>query len=153
MIKRTHRSIIKGVNWILAGILSILGFSGCQYVRTGPDEYGSPYATFSFHGKVTDKAGKPVKDIQVEVRRQIYPVTKEPASTDASGRYSIRFQDDLFEDYQMIVSDIDGEANGSFLNDTVRVKVTKEDYYEEGKSNWDYGSADKEVDIVLKEKE
>jgi putative lipoprotein (rSAM/lipoprotein system) len=148
-----HRSIIKGANWILVGILSMLGFSGCNKEEKNIEEYGSPYATFSFRGTVTDKAKNPVKDIKVEIGVNGYPVMENPLLTNALGHYSIQFQFSWHEDFQVIVSDIDGETNGSFRNDTIPVKVTKDDYYEQGEGNWDLGSALKEVDIVLKEKE
>jgi putative lipoprotein (rSAM/lipoprotein system) len=152
MVKRTHRSVIKTANWILAGILSILGFSGCHKEKLAV-EYGSPYASFLFHGTVTDEAGKPVKDIKVEIGWEKHPITENPVLTNTSGQYSVLFMSPPFEDFQVIVVDIDGETNGSFRNDTIPVKVSDNDYYELGEGNWDHGSASKEVDIVLKEKE
>jgi putative lipoprotein (rSAM/lipoprotein system) len=153
MIKRIHRTITKGANWILAGILSILGFSGCE-INNGVEEYGTPYATFSFHGKVANNAKKPVKGIKVEVceGQGGYPVT-DSVLTNETGQYSIQFQTFPNENFRVIVSDIDGEANGSYQNDTIRVKISDKDYYEKGNGSWNYGLASKEVDVVLKEKE
>jgi putative lipoprotein (rSAM/lipoprotein system) len=67
MTKTVHCFLIERANWILAGILSILGFPGCHLEKYGLEEYGVPYATFSFRGTVIDEVGKPVKDIKVEV--------------------------------------------------------------------------------------
>ena len=102
---------------------------------------------------MTDKAKKPVKDIKVEIGTDGYSITENPVLTNTLGQYSVQLQGPPFEDFQVIVSDIDGEANGSFRNDTIPVKVTDDDYYEQGDGNWNHGSAAKEVDIVLKDKE
>jgi putative lipoprotein (rSAM/lipoprotein system) len=152
MFKTMHRSMLKGANWILVGILSMFGFSGCHKERYGLEEYGTPYATFSFHGKVTDKNESPVKDIKIEVTEQGASVMN-PMLTDKSGGYSMTFSTFPAEDFKVIVSDIDGEANGSYKNDTIQVTITKDDYYKQGEGNWNRGSAAKEVDVVLKDKE
>ena len=47
-----YHSILKGFNWILAGLLSLLGFSVTSCGAT--DEYGSPYAEYELKGKVID---------------------------------------------------------------------------------------------------
>jgi putative lipoprotein (rSAM/lipoprotein system) len=151
MVKKMHRSLIKGANWILSGILSILGLPGCDKKEGLMLEYGTPYATFSFHGTVADKAGNPVKDIKIEVKGATHIAS--PTITNEIGLYSTKFTGFPVDDFQMIVSDIDGQANGSFQNDTIPVKVGKDDYYEQGDGHWNSGSADKEVNIVLKEKE
>ena len=41
-METVYHSILKGFNWILAGLLSLLGFSVTSCGAT--DEYGSPYA-------------------------------------------------------------------------------------------------------------
>jgi hypothetical protein len=45
--------ILKGVNWVLVGILSLLGFSRCT--PGGELMYGVPWASAAIHGKVIDK--------------------------------------------------------------------------------------------------
>ena len=42
-METVYHSILKGFNWILAGLLSLLGFSITSCGAT--DEYGSPYQT------------------------------------------------------------------------------------------------------------
>jgi putative lipoprotein (rSAM/lipoprotein system) len=150
-MKRMSQSLTKGANWILSGILSILGFSGCTE-NYGMDEYGTPYATFSFHGIVTNKAGPPVKDIKIEAVQPGEERAGSLALTNEAGKYSMTFEHFPVDNFQVIASDIDGEANGSYRNDTIPVKITKDDYYDQGKG-WNRGSASKEVTIVLKEKE
>jgi putative lipoprotein (rSAM/lipoprotein system) len=150
MIRKTHRCLLKSVNWVLAGILSMLGFSGCEIKKVGPEEYGTPHATLSLHGKVTGKDGKPVENINVKLSEPIYV---DSVSTDAAGGYSFTLDVYSIDEFNVIASDIDGELNGSYQSDTVRVKITEEDYYDKGDGKWNNGSADKEVDIELKEKE
>jgi putative lipoprotein (rSAM/lipoprotein system) len=142
--------MLKGINWILAGILSALGFSGCETEVLGPMEYGTPYAKFSIHGKVTGKDRKPVENINIKLLEMEYI---DSIYTDVAGDYSITFETYPVEEFNIIASDVDGELNGSYQNDTLRVKITEKDYYEKGNGNWNHGSADKEVNIALKEKE
>ena len=52
----------------------------------------------------------------------------------------------------LVISDTDGEANGSFENDTIRVTFESKDYYKRGKGAWYEGAAKKEVDVKLKAK-
>ena len=53
-MKRLNRAYIKGTNWALSGLLSLLGFS-CDN-GGGMAEYGTPMATYTVKGKVvTDK--------------------------------------------------------------------------------------------------
>ncbi|MDR0757481.1 MAG: radical SAM-associated putative lipoprotein, partial [Tannerella sp.] len=139
LLKKTYHILMKGVNWVLAGLVSILGFSGCD--KGTPVEYGVPYAMFTFQGKVTNRAGEPVPDIKVEVKDG--DNFAHPALTDAEGHYSALFSAFPVEDFQVIASDIDGETNGSYLNDSVQVRVDKEDYYEKGSGHWNTGSAAK----------
>jgi putative lipoprotein (rSAM/lipoprotein system) len=156
MMEMMSRALIKGTNWMLAVILSMLGFSGCDLGNedvVGPVEYGTPYAKFSFNGTVTNKDGNPVKDIKVEIDRQGVIYLTEPMSTDTLGRYSTMFADFPVEDFKVIVSDVDGEENGSYQSDTIAVKITKDDYYEQGHGAWYHGSATKKVDVELEDKE
>jgi putative lipoprotein (rSAM/lipoprotein system) len=153
MLKNTYRCLIKSTNWILAGVLSVLGFSSCDIENHGQEEYGTPYATFTFRGKVTDEAGKPVKDVKIEVMEEQSEQPVNPVLTNASGDYTSTFQDFPMQNFRVIASDIDGETNGSFQNDTVQVKISKEDFDDKGNGNWNQGSATKVVNFVLKENE
>lgn len=67
-MKKWNRRLVKGTNWALAGLLSLLGFS-CIKENGGeiPLEYGTPYSTFSVSGKVTDEGGKALSGIRVVV--------------------------------------------------------------------------------------
>jgi putative lipoprotein (rSAM/lipoprotein system) len=152
MAKKIYRPWTKSVNWILAGILIVLGFSGCENNR---DEYGSPYATYRFRGRVTNKAGNPVKDIKIEVIPQPYyhDAILNPILSNDYGSYDMSIKILPTDEFRIIFSDFDGETNGSYQNDTISVKITEKDYYEKGNGNWYHGAAEKEINHVLKEKE
>ena len=55
------------------------------------------------------------------------------------------------KDFVMIVTDTDGETNGSYASDTIAVRFEEKDYYKKGKG-WFEGAARKKVDIKLKPK-
>ena len=44
-MKINRRTFLIKMNWILAGILGILGFAGCT--KPGEDEYGSPNVDYT----------------------------------------------------------------------------------------------------------
>lgn len=92
-MKKLNRKFIRGTNWALAGLISLLGFSACSDDFKGepeptPDEngivnngdnnngnddggavceYGTPYAVFAVSGKVTDAQGNGLEGIRVVV--------------------------------------------------------------------------------------
>ena len=61
-MKKLNRKLIRGTNWTLAGLLSLLGFTGCG---NQVEEYGTPHADFKVTGRVTDEAGEPLSGIRV----------------------------------------------------------------------------------------
>ena len=63
-MKIDRRVFLKRANWTLAGMIGMLGFSGCE--RVGAMEYGTPHADYTVKGAVVNKAtGKPIEGIQV----------------------------------------------------------------------------------------
>jgi putative lipoprotein (rSAM/lipoprotein system) len=92
-MKKLNRRFIKGTNRALAGILSSLGFSGCDSI--GRDEYGCPHADYEFSGKVTNEKGEPVPNIQVKITEKYdneFPLygPDDPTRTGPTGKYEIR---------------------------------------------------------------
>jgi putative lipoprotein (rSAM/lipoprotein system) len=154
MAKKIYRPLTKSINWILAGILTVLGFSGCE---NNLDEYGSPYATYRFRGLVTNKAGNPVKNIKIEVMElhshSEHDAIPNPILSNDDGSYYVSVGTTPTDEFRIIFSDIDGETNGSYQNDTIPVKITEKDYYDKGDGKWYYGAVEKQIDYVLKEKE
>ena len=135
-----YHSILKGFNWILAGLLSLLGFSVTSCGAT--DEYGSPYAEYELKGKVTNMNGDPIQGIELNYGG------KSP-QTQKDGSYDIKFEDSPMGIVRIIAKDIDGPENGSFETDSIDVKI---EGFEGGKS-WFHGKAEVNIpDIKLKEK-
>jgi putative lipoprotein (rSAM/lipoprotein system) len=150
---------------MLAGILGLLGFSGCD--EYGPDEYGTPWANYTIKGSVVNKAnGKPIEGISVVVSNTPegpmaeYGVPWTPykylsAVTDAKGAFKLSDKDmtNYFrpDPVPLIVSDIDGEKNGSFASDTLYIDF--KDAERSGKpSGWYGGEFTKTVKVELTEK-
>jgi putative lipoprotein (rSAM/lipoprotein system) len=72
-MKKINRKFIRGTNWALAGLMSVLGFASCE--KNSSDngdnvaEYGTPYAEFVVSGKVTDADDRELQDIGVIVSK------------------------------------------------------------------------------------
>ncbi|MGP1463427.1 radical SAM-associated putative lipoprotein [Tannerella sp.] len=151
-MKKIGRKFLKGTNWALAGLLSFLGFSGCDIV--GGVEYGTPHAEYEVKGTITNEAGKNIPDIQVKLaqgKRGGYIESGITVKTDEMGHYSASVTTFPGKDFVMIVTDTDGETNGSYASDTIAVRFEEKDYYKKGKG-WFEGAARKKVDIKLKPK-
>ena len=150
-----YHSILKGFNWILAGLLSLLGFSVTSCGAT--DEYGSPYAEYELKGKVTNMNGDPIQGIELNYggiynnvlfSSYISEMYKSP-QTQKDGSYDIKFEDSPMGIVRIIAKDIDGPENGSFETDSIDVKI--EGF--EGGTSWFHGKAEVNIpDIKLKEK-
>ncbi len=151
-MKKSGRKFLKGTNWALAGLLSFLGFSGCGGMAT---EYGTPYAEYEVKGTVTDEVGKAISDIQVDLAQRVqehrYIKLGSPSITNRAGHYAVSAGTFPGQELTLIVTDTDGEANGSYASDTIAVRFEKKDYYKKGKG-WFEGAARKTVDIKLKPK-
>ncbi len=151
-MKKFNRKLIHGTNWALAGILSLLGFSSCNgIIRV---EYGSPNADYKVSGRVTDEQGTPVPDVKVQLGKgeQLHYASFDSTRTGQDGRYSVSANYLPIGALDLVISDTDGEANGSFENDTIHVTFESEDYYKRGKGDWYEGAAKKEVNVKLKAK-
>jgi len=151
-MKKIGRKFLKGTNWALAGLLSFLGFSGCDII--GRVEYGTPHAEYEVKGTITNEAGKNIPDIQVKLaqgKRGGYIESGITVKTDEMGHYSASVTTFPCKDFVMIVTDTDGETNGSYASDTIAVRFEEKDYYKKGKG-WFEGAARKKVDIKLKPK-
>ncbi|HKM12829.1 MAG TPA: radical SAM-associated putative lipoprotein [Bacteroidales bacterium] len=142
-------------NWvtrILAIIFPSIILSGCPICM-----YGSPYATYTTRGQVTNEEGKALKGIRVSVADYTYTDPQgneladfiDSALTDSRGGYLI---DNLhLETYRLIVvaKDIDGEEEGGeYQSDTIVV----DDFDFKGGDGWYSGHADVKVDFQLKKK-
>ena len=136
---------------LLLAAAALLGFAtACDSTKRQTDMYGTPYSNYKIKGKVTDKAGRPIKGI--EVRSNAYLPTPE-ATTAADGTYDLSGKG-VGNTARVTLTDTDGPANGGdFAAKTVTVEFTEADRTAKGKG-WDRGSFAKSgVDITLEEKE
>ena len=132
---KINRAFIKGTNWALAGLLSLLGFTNCVFQM----EYGTPHADYTVKGTVVDKAtGKPIEGIRVGYSPEARSITmygvmptpyqfKNYVITDAKGAFKLT--ENVFPDQNLTipvyVEDIDGEQNGLYKADTLQVDFSK----------------------------
>ena len=141
-IMKMKKIFIKCTNWILAGIMGLLGFAGCD--RTDVPEYGVPYveygvpsATYTVKGAVVNEAtGASIAGIRVGYYPEVwdeeafgteseyYWESNAHVITNANGGFTLTSD---FFDYgknlvlPVYVEDIDGEENGSFQSKKVDV--------------------------------
>ena len=137
---------------LLLAAAALLGFAtACNNEEDQPkvvSMYGVPYNNYKIKGKVTDKAGQPIKDIEVDS----YDV--RPVTTGSAGSYELSGQN-FGGDLEITFTDIDGPANGGdFAAKTVDIEFTEAERTAKGDGDWDQGAFAKSgVDIALEEKE
>jgi len=166
-MKRLNRKLIRGTNWALAGILSILGFSGCDDVDGGGGmvEYGTPTANFKVSGKVLDSNGNGLQGIQVTVPRvdhcqrttatfipdqPVIPVeVRDTFYTKADGRFEYDYPG-FPSDTVRIQMKFEDVSASKYASDSTAVSFLGTDL--EGGKGWNQGAAEKEIEIKLKEK-
>jgi len=139
---KINRAFIKGTNWALAGLISLLGFSSCE--KDIMVEYGAPNVDYTVKGAVVNKAnGKPIAGIRVgytsyAIAVPMYgtiPTPYEPkasVTTNAKGEFKLIYNFYPGEFYvgadglvPVYVEDIDGEKNGLFHSETLQIDFSK----------------------------
>lgn len=152
-MKKLNRRLIKGTNWALAGIISLLGFSACSdddtdedlpidaYIEGGSEAmYGVIPTRFNadiiIRGKVVDENGKEIPNIKLETKRKYAPANEviDAFESKKDGSFQRKYraveQGELYLD--LIATDIDGEQNGgSFGADTTDIILTNEELQNE----------------------
>ena len=162
-MKTNRREFIKKMNWGLAGIISMLGFAGCDKSSEPVDEYGTPHADFTVKGAVVNKAnGTPIKGIRVGYICAFCPVPeygviptpyqlKSHVLTDAKGEFKLTDRFDIGEGgIPVYVEDIDGEENGSFQPEYLQVDFTNAERSGKPKS-WYKGEYTVNLNVELTE--
>lgn len=154
MDKAYHLFLIS-TNKLLAGLLTLLGFSLAACDKIGADEYGCPHADYEIKGKVVNTKGSAIPGIQVIIPdpfgNEEY-THRDTLITNNSGEFNINpmitsFGEDIT--FKITTKDIDGTDNGGvFLEKITDVAFKKEDL-KGGDGNWNYGSARKEVTITM----
>lgn len=143
--------VLKTYGKIVAWILTALGlYTSCDIVT--PAEYGTPTADFVVKGKVTDKSTQqPVKGMAVINKSYTAPYGNDTVRTDANGDYELEFTEVAFgaEDLTVYASDIDGEDNGAYLSDTIRIKAHELKQIEKRRKSWYNGKFEGKADFEL----
>lgn len=139
------------INKLIAWLLAVSGFTGCETIGGGRVMYGTPHATFEVKGVVTDEAGEPVRDIKIVVTdgdKNRYDGELTVGITDGSGNY--RMVGSWFGGSDLVVTteDIDVDKNGGeFEAGVLELKVESGDYV--GGEGWNRGSVTKTADLEL----
>lgn len=153
-MKKIDLFYLSASNKMLAGLLTLLGFSVVSCNTT--EEYGCPYADYKIKGKVVDEEGSPIPGIQVitpDPWNEYGYLQADTVISNNSGEFTTQpptssFGDDIT--FKVTAKDIDGEANGGLFEEKeTEVTFQKEDL-KGASGNWFYGSAEKNVTIILK---
>ncbi len=108
--------VIKKLNRLMAFVLGVLGFSSLM----GCGAYGCPSADFDISGRVVNESDEAIEGIEVQL-----PDAWANASdtTNADGDYAIKTFGFPDSEITVVAVDIDGEENGLYASDTVKVKA------------------------------
>ena len=142
-MKKTNKTLIKYCNVLIAGILTLLGFTtSCE--NTEPVEYGTPHAKFILNGKIENaNTNKAIENIQVVMEY-------DTSYSDSEGNY--RLEIEAFPDENQIldlsVKDVDGEKNGTY-QDLDTIAKFKDAEFIKGDGDWYKGETTKKMDIKL----
>ena len=158
-MKIFKRKLIKGTNWALAGLMSLLGFncSGCGSV--GPaTEYGSPHAEYKVMGIVKNEKGEVLNGIRITVPEILMndangnedlKLINDTVYTDEQGKF-LYGQTQYFplDNVQMKLEVDDPTGAFEAISDSVQFNRSKLS----GGKGWFYGTAFKVKDFILKQK-
>lgn len=130
--------------------------------------YGVPMMDYVVKGRVIDPQGKPVEGIQVVMLNRNIDISPDNMmednprvldyirhnsdTTDAQGAFNVKVGDVPVEQQSLIIRDIDGERNGSFIDQKLEVTFTPEDQVKP-REGWYQGMRMKDVDITVTPKE
>ena len=131
-MNRTNHFFLTFTNKILAGLLSLLGFSLAACDKIGADEYGCPYADYEIKGKVVDDNGKAINGIQV--------IIPDP------------FGNEEYTHRDTLITNRAGEFVARPVVTTFGTDITfKKEDLTGGNGEWNYGNAQKNVTIKMKQ--
>lgn len=151
-MEKLYPHFLKGTNWILAGLLTLLGFScSSDGIEDQVEEYGCPHANYEIKGKVVDRQDNPIPSIQIAVSDSVSEgqlPENNMIYTDTEGNFLWENGEFPGATFKIIATDIDYDKNGGqFTADTSFVSF-KNATYENG-SKWYKGEAKQEVTIVM----
>ena len=165
-MKKLNRKLIRVTNWALAGLLSLLGFTGCGKDDNGGGEisveYGAPSANFKVLGRVTNEQGQPLGGMRVVASEvtavwgkgpeQCYSgLLRDTVYTASDGTF-VRIYSTFPADSVYIHMKIEDSAEPSvYDSDSVTVGFAKGDL-KGADGSWFLGAAEKVIDVKLKAK-
>lgn len=154
MMKRLYPHLLKRTNWLLAGLITLLGFS-CSNDLDDDDpicEYGTPHANYEIKGKVVDRQSNPIPNIQIEIRDSVPNrgwIHSDTLYTNNAGEFIWNTGEFPGMSFKLTAIDIDDESNGGlFARDTSFVSF-KNAQYVGGDGRWNSGTAMMESLIVM----
>ena len=165
-MKKLNRKLIRGTNWALAGLLSLLGFTGCGKDNNGDGEisveYGVPSANFKVLGRVTNEQGQPLGGMRVVASEVTTIWGKGPEQC-----YSGLLRDTVYtasdgsfvREYSLFPADSvyihmkieDTTEPSVYDSDSIAVGFAKGDL-KGADGSWFLGAAEKVIDVKLKAK-
>ena len=123
------KRLIKSTNWVLAGILSILGFAGCEKEKEMVLMYGVMSPDYTIKGAVVNKeTKKPIEGIRVTYESGFDSYIEPFVLTDEKGEFSLTLGGSFLPIVPVFVEDIDGEENGLFQPEQFDVDFSKAEY-------------------------
>lgn len=156
-MKKIYRPLLKVTNWVLSGLVGLLGFSFTACEKNDMVEYGCPSATYTVKGKVTNTDGKPINGIEINVRTDFdrggltKTVPWQPCRSDQEGNYTMMVSTTGASDFMLYASDVDGENNGGlFQTDSILVRGSKITLVD-GDKHWYQGHGEATANFTLKE--
>ena len=145
----------KGLQWVIAGLLTLLGFSSCNCNKEYPVEYGTPHAKYTVSGKVADEQGQTLSQIRVVVPKadhyQSIQEIHDTLYTKVDGGFEYTYDGFPTNIVRIHLKFEDPSLLPVFETDSTRVDFSHSDL--QGGSGWYSGSAKKEVNITLKRKQ
>ncbi len=108
--------VIKQLNSLMAFVLGVLGFSSLM----GCGAYGCPSAGFDLSGRVVNESDKAIEGIEVKL---LDSWENASDTTNADGEYAIKTSGFPLSEISVVAVDIDGDQNGLYASDTVKVKA------------------------------
>jgi putative lipoprotein (rSAM/lipoprotein system) len=172
-MKKFNCKLIGRINWVLAGLISLLGFSSsCSsnpFDDGGVVEYGTPRADFIVSGKVTNTNGQGLSGIRVVVPKVDHHQRATSSFIPDQGVITQEVRDTF---YTQENGDFNYYYTGFPTNDSINIHMKFEDTAETvrfetdfakvaffqsdlngGDGKWFYGRAEKKIDVKLRNAE
>ena len=165
-MKKFNRKLIRGTNWALAGLLSLLGFTGCGKDNNGDGEisveYGSPSSNFKVLGRVTNEQGQPLGGMRVVASEvtavwgkgpeQCYSgLLRDTVYTASDGSFAREYSVFPTDSVYIHIKIEDTAEPSIYESDSIAVGFAKDDL-KGGDTRGFEGAAEKKVNVKLKAK-